>query len=64
MSIKIKICGLTRREDVEAAVKAGAEYLGFIFYPKSPRFVTPEKASEISQELPDKVKKSRSICQC
>jgi phosphoribosylanthranilate isomerase len=57
MSIKIKICGLTRREDVEAAVKAGAEYLGFIFYPKSPRFVTPETASEISGELPDNVKK-------
>lgn len=57
MNIKIKICGLTRREDVEAAVKAGAEYLGFIFYSKSPRFITPEKAAEISKDIPDNVKK-------
>ena len=57
MNIEFKICGLTRREDVEAAVAAGAKYLGFIFYDKSPRDITPEKAREISRGLPEGVKK-------
>jgi phosphoribosylanthranilate isomerase len=47
----IKICGITRREDAEAAVEAGASALGFIFYPKSPRFVTPEAASALGDGL-------------
>jgi phosphoribosylanthranilate isomerase len=48
----IKICGITRREDAEAAVEAGASTLGFIFYPQSPRYVTPAKAAELSKGLP------------
>jgi len=55
--IKLKICGLTRRKDVETAVKIGAKYLGFIFCDKSPRCVTPEQVKEISRNLPDGVKK-------
>ncbi len=47
--MRIKICGLTRREDVEAAVAAGASYLGFIFHPASPRYVTPEQVAELRQ---------------
>ena len=47
----IKICGITRREDAEAAVEAGASALGFVFYPKSPRFVTPERAAELGRDL-------------
>jgi tryptophan synthase beta subunit len=54
---ELKICGLTRREDVKAAIKAGAKYLGFIFYDKSPRCVTPEQVKEISQNLPEDVKR-------
>jgi phosphoribosylanthranilate isomerase len=47
--MKIKICGLTNPEDVKAAVEAGASYLGFIFYPKSPRCVTPEQAAALTR---------------
>lgn len=38
---RIKICGLTREQDVDAAVDAGADAIGFVLYPKSPRAVTP-----------------------
>lgn len=47
----IKICGITRREDALAAVEAGASAIGFIFYPKSPRYVTPSAAASLSQGL-------------
>jgi phosphoribosylanthranilate isomerase len=47
----VKVCGITRREDAEAAVAAGASALGFVFYPKSPRYVTPAKAAELGEGL-------------
>jgi phosphoribosylanthranilate isomerase len=47
----VKICGITRREDAEAAVEAGASALGFVFYPQSPRYVTPERAEELGRGL-------------
>ena len=43
----IKICGLTNLDDTLAAIDAGADYLGFNFYPKSPRFITPEDCARI-----------------
>lgn len=51
MYTRVKICGLTNLEDARAAVQAGADYLGFILYPKSPRYVTPEVAGQIVAEL-------------
>ena len=48
----IKICGITRLTDALHAVQHGASALGFVFWPHSPRFVTPERAREIIAELP------------
>ncbi len=47
----VKICGITRREDALAAADAGASALGFVFYPKSPRYVTPPAAAELAEGL-------------
>lgn len=49
---RIKICGLTREADVDAAVAAGADALGFVFYPQSPRYVTPARAAELTRRIP------------
>jgi len=54
-SIRIKICGITSAEDAALCVRAGADYLGFIFHPDSPRAVTPETAGEIVRGLPPHV---------
>jgi len=50
--VRIKICGLTQLEDAQIVVKAGADALGFVFYPPSPRAITPEQAAKIIQQLP------------
>ncbi len=47
----VKICGLKDAESAIAAARAGADYLGFVFFRKSPRFVTPEAAEEIILDL-------------
>ena len=49
---RIKICGLTREADVDAAVMAGADAIGFVLYPKSPRYVSIERAAELARRLP------------
>ena len=49
---RIKICGLTREADVDAAVAAGADAIGFVLYAKSPRYVTPARAAELARRLP------------
>lgn len=50
--IRCKICGLTRPEDIQAAVQAGADALGLVFYPPSPRAVSLEQAVELMQAAP------------
>jgi len=46
---KIKFCGLTRASDVSAAIESGADAIGLNFYPRSPRYVSPETARELSE---------------
>jgi phosphoribosylanthranilate isomerase len=50
--VKVKICGITRAEDARAAADSGAWAIGFIFYSKSPRYVTPGAAAKIGMGLP------------
>ena len=52
MKTRIKICGLTRECDVDAAVAAGADAIGFVFYSPSPRYVTPQRAAELARRIP------------
>jgi len=49
---RIKICGLTRRQDLDAAIEAGADAVGFVFYAKSPRCIAVEQAAELARDLP------------
>jgi phosphoribosylanthranilate isomerase len=49
---RIKVCGLTREQDVQAAVAAGVDAIGFVLYAKSPRAVSAERAAQLAQLLP------------
>ena len=49
---RIKICGITREEDLEAAVAAGTDAMGFVRYARSPRHVTLQRATELARRLP------------
>jgi phosphoribosylanthranilate isomerase len=49
---RVKICGLSREQDVDAAVAAGADAIGLVLYPKSPRYVSAARAGELARRLP------------
>ena len=52
MRVRIKMCGTTRRQDADAAIRLGVDALGFIFAEKSPRYVTPGFAASLIDTLP------------
>jgi phosphoribosylanthranilate isomerase len=52
MAIHVKICGITRAEDAQAAVRLGASAIGFVFWQRSQRYISPEKARELISLLP------------
>lgn len=52
MRTRVKICGITRAEDALEAARLGADAIGLVFYPPSPRAVTPAQAAEVVRELP------------
>jgi phosphoribosylanthranilate isomerase len=52
MAVRVKICGITRAQDLHAACDAGADALGFVFYEKSPRYLTIDAAAALVREVP------------
>ena len=61
---EIKICGLTRADEAVACAEAGADAIGLVFYPPSPRHLTPQQASEISLALPDQTARVGVFVNC
>ena len=57
MTVRVKICGITDETALKAAVSAGASYLGFVFFEKSARHLTLEKAAALAAQVPDGVLK-------
>jgi phosphoribosylanthranilate isomerase len=54
--VRVKICGITSLKDARQALESGASFIGFNFYRRSPRYITPSAARQILQRLPAKVK--------
>jgi len=54
---KVKICGMTEKETIQTAIKHKVDYLGFVFYTKSPRNLTPDQARELTKSIPPHVKR-------
>ena len=52
MSVRVKVCGITRDEDAKAAVQAGVDAIGFVFWPHSARYIDPNSARRIAANIP------------
>jgi phosphoribosylanthranilate isomerase len=57
MSVRVKICGVNSRTAAECAASGGAAFIGFVFYPPSPRYVTPEEAAGLARAVPPGVER-------
>lgn len=57
MNTKVKICGLTNLDDTLDAIELGADYLGFVFYPESPRFLNPQEFAKFYVDIPTEIPK-------
>ncbi|MDD5130393.1 MAG: phosphoribosylanthranilate isomerase [Candidatus Omnitrophica bacterium] len=55
--VKVKVCGITNLEDALYSLFAGADAIGFVFYKRSPRYISPAQAENISRILPKKIKR-------
>lgn len=55
--MKVKLCGFTEKETISSAIKAECDFLGFVFYKKSPRYISPKNAALISKDIPAKISK-------
>lgn len=55
MSVKVKICGITEPESCRVSCESGADFIGFVFYPPSPRAITPENAAPLIESLPSHI---------
>lgn len=52
MSVRVKVCGITRCEDAKIAVQLGVDAIGFVFWPKSARYINPDLARQIAENIP------------
>jgi len=57
MHPKVKICGMTSAETIQTAIKHKVDYLGFVFYPKSPRNLSPKQATILIKDIPNHISK-------
>src|SRR6185369_1357648 len=58
MPVKVKICGITNAADAQMAIEAGADAVGFVFWERSPRYVSPETVASVSRQLPGSILKA------
>jgi phosphoribosylanthranilate isomerase len=56
MTVSVKICGISAEEALDAAIEAGADYAGFVFFERSPRHVTPRRAAALAQRAAGRIK--------
>lgn len=57
MTVKVKICGISKPADIDALIKAEADYAGFVFFEKSPRHLTRPQATELAALMPENISK-------